>query len=76
MLFIAGHFMENITDYYLSLIAGLASFFSPCILPLFPIYLSTLDGSIDDSSKTNYKIFLRSLLFVFSFFLGLPPCDS
>lgn len=67
MLLITGRFMENITDYYLSLIAGLASFFSPCILPLFPIYLSTLDGSIDDSSKTNYKIFLRSLLFVFSF---------
>ena len=67
MLIISGCFMENITDYYLSIIAGLVSFFSPCILPLFPIYLTTLDGSIEDTSKTNYKIFFRSLLFVFSF---------
>ena len=54
--------MENLNSYYLSFIAGLISFFSPCILPLFPIYLTTLNNTNNDS-----KIFYQSIIFVFSF---------
>ena len=54
--------MENLNSFYLSFIAGLISFFSPCILPLFPIYLTTLNNTNNDS-----KIFYQSIIFVFSF---------
>ena len=61
--------MDNINDYYLSIIAGLISFFSPCILPLFPIYLATLDSSIDGENKNSVQLLKKSLLFIFSFCL-------
>ena len=45
--------MIDSSSTYVALIAGLLSFFSPCIFPLFPIYLTTLglDGKI--INKTN-----------------------
>ena len=59
--------MENINDYYLSIVAGLISFFSPCILPLFPIYLATLDNSVDGKNHSTFQLLSKSLLFIFSF---------
>ena len=51
--------------------AGLASFVSPCVLPLVPAYLSylagvSLNGGIDDKNAKQ-KIFLNSLFFVMGF---------
>ena len=48
-----------------SFLAGLLAFFSPCVLPLLPVYLGILVGS-DISGSEN-----RSLIFnTFSFILG------
>ena len=44
--------------------AGLISFFSPCIFPLFPIYLSTLKNEANDSSL---MLILNTLVFTLSF---------
>lgn len=44
--------------------AGLLSFFSPCIFPLFPIYLSTLKNEANDSSL---MLILNTLIFTISF---------
>jgi cytochrome c-type biogenesis protein len=58
-------------------IAGLASFLSPCVLPLVPIYLAQLVGhSIHQATDgqanhpTRLNAFLHSLMFVFGFSLG------
>ena len=54
--------------------AGLLSFFSPCVLPLIPAYLSFITGISIDKKRTRTveefkKIFLNSLLFVLGFSL-------
>jgi cytochrome c-type biogenesis protein len=50
-------------------LAGIASFFSPCILPLLPVYISTLAGKsakVDEDGKTKYDatLILKTLLFI------------
>lgn len=47
-------------------IAGLLSFFSPCILPLLPVYFSVFTAtSREGTQKSNrLRLFLKSLLFV------------
>jgi cytochrome c-type biogenesis protein len=51
------------------LTAGLATFLSPCILPLIPTYLSYISGiaakDLKHSNKT--KIFFNTLIFIFGF---------
>lgn len=52
-------------------LAGLASFVSPCVLPLIPAFLSYLSGvSLKDTTVTKeakLKVFLNSLFFVLGF---------
>jgi cytochrome c-type biogenesis protein len=48
-----------------SFIAGLISFFSPCVLPLVPGYLSYAAGMTDLSRKS--RVALGSILFIFGF---------
>ncbi|HOK57258.1 MAG TPA: cytochrome c biogenesis protein CcdA [bacterium] len=55
-----------------SFIAGIISFFSPCILPLIPIYLSYITGYSIEEFKTEKelsysKIILPSLCFIIGF---------
>lgn len=51
-------------------IQGLLSFFSPCVLPLLPVYISYLAGGtkeIDENGKLVYprgKVFMNTLFFV------------
>lgn len=56
-------------SFLIVLTAGLATFLSPCILPLIPTYLSYISGiaakDIKNSNKT--KIFFNTLLFIFGF---------
>jgi cytochrome c-type biogenesis protein len=62
-------------------IAGIASFISPCVLPLIPMYISFISGlSLEELQNTNDKkrilerVTLSSLLFVLGFsfiFIGL-----
>jgi cytochrome c-type biogenesis protein len=48
-----------------SFIAGLISFFSPCVLPLVPGYLSYAAGMTDLNRKS--RVALGSILFIFGF---------
>ncbi len=52
-----------------ALVAGLVSFFSPCVLPLLPGYLSYATGlsGADLESARRGRMFLGSLLFVLGF---------
>jgi cytochrome c biogenesis protein CcdA len=65
--------MENTTFGFLSLVfsAGLLSFFSPCILPLLPVYMSTLTLSGDFGTFRSIHSNLARALF-FSAGLSLP----
>ncbi|MEO1958810.1 MAG: cytochrome c biogenesis protein CcdA [Nautiliaceae bacterium] len=62
--------------FVVSYIAGLLSFFSPCVLPLVPIYFFYITGiSAKEleartlSKKERIKIFINSLLFIAGFSL-------
>ncbi len=56
-------------------IAGLISFLSPCILPVIPVFVSTLIGSLDDQQKSlrigRLRIYLGPILRVTAFMLGV-----
>lgn len=64
-------FTETVT-FQAALIAGLLSFFSPCILPLIPAYFSfitglTLDELTLDARETRKKVLLSTLAYVCGF---------
>ena len=56
-------------------IAGLISFLSPCILPVIPVFISTLIGSLDDQQKSlrigRLRIYWGPILRVTAFMLGV-----
>lgn len=56
-------------------IAGIISFFSPCILPVIPVFISTLLGGVDNKASGFYigrfHIQIRPMLRVIMFVLGL-----
>ena len=58
-------------------IAGLASFLSPCVLPLVPIYIAQLvghsiyQGNGEKEYTTHLNTFLHALMFVIGFTLAL-----
>jgi len=51
-------------EYLLTFIEGIASFISPCLLPMVPIYLSYFIG---ESEKKNSKAIINSIGFVLGF---------
>jgi cytochrome c-type biogenesis protein len=67
--------MHSSVTFAIALGAGLASFLSPCILPLVPIYLAQLVGpgvmqsSEPPSPAQRFFTFLHALLFVLGFSL-------
>ena len=60
----------NSLSFILVLIEGILSFFSPCVIPLIPIYISYLAGNaehIDDQGVISYqrkKVFFHTVCFV------------
>ena len=50
---------------FVAAIAGLISFFSPCVIPLVPGYISYATGMSD--TKNRSRVFLGSILFVSGF---------
>lgn len=60
--------MENI-NFFIVFIEGILSIFSPCILPILPVYLSMLsNSSIEDLENSNFKksrLLLNTVFFVF-----------
>ncbi|MCM8767474.1 MAG: cytochrome c biogenesis protein CcdA [Candidatus Omnitrophica bacterium] len=64
--------MHNNLSIFICLIAGISSFFSPCILPLIPIYFSYITGySFEELFKkdgiTYFEILIPTLFFIFGF---------
>ncbi|HKK90635.1 MAG TPA: cytochrome c biogenesis protein CcdA [Desulfobacteraceae bacterium] len=64
-------FTETVT-YQAALIAGLLSFFSPCILPLIPAYFTfitglSLDELTENAQQTRRKVILSTLAYVCGF---------
>lgn len=72
-------FSTDSISYLFVFLEGLLSFFSPCVIPLIPIYISYLAGNakvISENGVITYqrkKVFLHTLFFVlgisFAFFL-------
>lgn len=64
--------MED-TSFFAAIGAGLASFFSPCVLPLIPVYLASLVSvdilEAEKAEKARWSIFLHSLSFTSGFVL-------
>jgi cytochrome c-type biogenesis protein len=62
-------------SYHLAFLAGLASFFTPCVLPLIPAYFTFITGfSLDEltttkSSEMRVKILLSTISYVLGFSL-------
>jgi len=61
--------MNEYPSILLTFLAGLLSFFSPCVLPLIPSYLSILGsaGGAAASGKSRFVLFITALLFVLGF---------
>jgi cytochrome c-type biogenesis protein len=63
--------MEIVTEDMSLIVAfggGLLSFFSPCVLPMVPVYLATLTGpGLFEKKVTRVPAFLHSLSFVLGF---------
>lgn len=61
--------MENVT-FFVAFTAGILSFFSPCVFPLIPAYVSQLTGSVVQDNKVHVRkrtIFSRSVWFILGF---------
>jgi len=57
-------------SYWTAFLAGLLSFFSPCVLPLVPAYLANLAGESainTDETRKIWPTFLHSVAFVLGF---------
>jgi len=53
----------------LTFAAGLLSFFSPCVLPLIPSYLSVLAGGMEASGKKRFSLLITTFFFILGFSL-------
>ena len=60
-------------DYLMTFIEGIASFISPCVLPMLPIYISYFAGK--DEEKKN-KTLINALGFVLNFCKHIWKNDS
>ena len=62
--------MSDGLNIFLVFSAGLLSFFSPCLLPLLPVYLGYITGvslKEDTSAGARIKTIIHSLLFILGF---------
>jgi cytochrome c-type biogenesis protein len=58
----------GVAAFLVALVAGAASFLSPCVLPLLPAYLSFVSGlSVDELGKGTRKVLLGTAAFVLGF---------
>ncbi len=61
----------NDVGYYVAFVTGIMTFVSPCILPMIPIYIMYLTGSMtsEEISEKRFSTFIRSLGFVLGFMI-------
>ena len=58
----------SVAAFFIALLGGVASFASPCVLPLLPAYLSFVSGlSVEETKKGNRKVLWGTLGFVLGF---------
>lgn len=62
--------IENISA-LTALAEGFISFFSPCVIPLLPIYLGYLSGSLEERKPSRKKSMLFTLTFIAGIFVAL-----
>ncbi len=62
--------VENISA-LTALAEGFISFFSPCVIPLLPIYLGYLSGSLEDQKPSRKKTLLFTITFIIGIFVAL-----
>lgn len=55
--------VENI-NFFLVFLGGILSFFSPCIIPLLPVYISYLAGTEKDGVINRKKLLINTLFFM------------
>ncbi len=53
--------------FIVAFVAGLASFLSPCVLPLVPAFLAYLSGTSISKKHARLKIFMNSVAYVIGF---------
>lgn len=71
--------MELDISFGVALFAGFLSFFSPCVLPLLPVYAAQLAGGITREERRESRLFIQSLVFVAGFtlvFAGLGAASG
>ncbi len=56
--------------FWASFFAGLATFFSPCVLPLIPVYITFITGASLDDIKSGVKPLRQTFWSAFFFVLG------
>ena len=54
-------------EYLFTFLEGIASFISPCLLPMIPIYISYFIGENEDENNKNNKALMNSVGFVLGF---------
>ena len=54
-------------EYLFTFLEGMASFISPCLLPMIPIYISYFIGENEDENNKNNKALINSVGFVLGF---------
>lgn len=58
----------GVAAFFIALLGGVASFVSPCVLPLLPAYLSFVSGlSVDETKKGSRRVVWGTLAFVLGF---------
>ena len=69
-MFDTSNVLSNIS-FLLVFLEGLLSFFSPCVLPLLPIYMGYLAGNGEDEEHPQKKIFVFTLSFILGIFVAI-----
>ncbi len=58
----------SVAAFFIAVLGGVASFVSPCVLPLLPAYLSFVSGlSVEETKKGNRRVVWGTLAFVLGF---------
>lgn len=65
--------MDFIIQSLTVLLEGIISFFSPCVIPLLPLYMGYLAGSAKEKTENGRIIYKRKIVFLYTvcFVLGI-----